>query len=52
MRGRQTRLVAHRLATVEDCDTLIFLVDGQVAGRGSYADLLRENQDFRAMAAV
>jgi ATP-binding cassette subfamily C protein len=45
-------LVAHRLATVADCDTLLFLHEGRVAGRGTYAELLRDNDDFRAMAAV
>lgn len=45
-------LVAHRLTTVAQCDTLLFLHDGRVAGRGAYDELMRNNSDFRAMAAV
>lgn len=45
-------LVAHRLTTVAQCDLLIFLDNGRIAGRGTYAELLHNNDDFRAMAAV
>jgi len=45
-------LVAHRLATVAQCDSLVFLDDGRVAGRGTYDELMLNNDDFRAMAAV
>lgn len=44
-------LVAHRLTTVSDCDSLIFLRDGKLAGRGPLTTLLKDNSDFRAMAS-
>jgi ABC-type multidrug transport system fused ATPase/permease subunit len=35
---------------VSECDSLIFLRDGKVAGRGPLESLLQDNSDFRAMA--
>jgi ABC-type multidrug transport system fused ATPase/permease subunit len=34
--------IAHRLSTVKDCDQLIYLRDGKVAGIGTYQELLRD----------
>jgi ATP-binding cassette subfamily C protein len=45
-------LVAHRLTTVAQCDALVFLDGGRVAGRGTFDELMLNNDDFRAMAAV
>ena len=45
-------IVAHRLSTVRVCDRLVFLRDGRIAGCGSFDELLRNNADFRAMAAA
>lgn len=43
-------LIAHRLTTVQRCDRIIELNHGQVVAEGSYDQLLRESQSFRAMA--
>ena len=41
VRGTRTVIaIAHRLSTVKDCDQLIFLRDGRVAGIGTYQELL------------
>lgn len=34
--------IAHRLSTVKECDLLIYLKDGRVAGAGTYQDLLND----------
>ena len=43
MHGARTVIaIAHRLSTVKDCDQLIYLRDGKLAGLGTYQDLLRD----------
>jgi ATP-binding cassette subfamily C protein len=34
--------IAHRLSTVKDCDQLMYLRDGTLAGIGTYQELLRD----------
>ena len=34
--------IAHRLSTVKHCDALIYLRDGQLAGMGTYAELITD----------
>jgi ABC-type multidrug transport system fused ATPase/permease subunit len=34
--------IAHRLSTVKNCDLLIYLRDGQLAGMGTYAELITD----------
>src|SRR5262249_40456652 len=53
LRGKKTLIViAHRLTTVRRCDALIFLADGKVRAVGPFDQLLDENAEFRAMAAL
>lgn len=53
LRGRKTIIIiAHRLSTVEHCDRLLLLGDGEVSADGSYAELLRTSAAFRALAAL
>jgi ATP-binding cassette, subfamily B, bacterial PglK len=53
LQGEKTLvIVAHRLSTVRGCDRLVFLRDGRIAGWGSFEELLKNNLDFRAMAAA
>ena len=42
-------LIAHRLSTVQGCDTIFFLDGGEVAGCGSFDELLKSNEGFMAM---
>jgi ATP-binding cassette, subfamily B, bacterial PglK len=42
-------LIAHRLSTVRNCDRLVFLLKGRVAGLGAFDDLVASNADFRTM---
>ncbi|MGO1354267.1 MULTISPECIES: ABC transporter ATP-binding protein [Brachybacterium] len=39
-------VVAHRLSTVKNVDEIVYLQDGTVAGRGTFAELQRTNEDF------
>jgi ATP-binding cassette, subfamily B, bacterial PglK len=51
MKGDRTIiLIAHRLSTVRDCDTIYFLDHGQVIARGTYDELLQNCEEFREMA--
>jgi ATP-binding cassette, subfamily B, bacterial PglK len=43
-------MIAHRLTTVEDCDTILMLERGKLIAQGSYADLVAQNDTFRRMA--
>ncbi|MFT3848117.1 MAG: ABC transporter ATP-binding protein [Propionivibrio sp.] len=45
-------LIAHRLSTVRDCDTIFVLENGRLVDQGTYAELLRESDRFRAMASA
>ena len=51
LQGEHTLLIiAHRLSTVRNCDTLFFLRDGQLEVSGSYDELMATNETFRQMA--
>lgn len=45
-------LIAHRLTTVRECDQIYLLHRGCVAAQGSYDELVKENETFRAMAGA
>ncbi|MEM6929899.1 MAG: ABC transporter ATP-binding protein, partial [Myxococcota bacterium] len=40
MRGRISFVIAHRLSTIRDADLILFVKDGQIAERGSHAELV------------
>jgi ABC-type multidrug transport system fused ATPase/permease subunit len=42
-------VIAHRLSTVRDCDTIVLLEDGRIAAQGRFADLASREDAFRAM---
>jgi ABC-type multidrug transport system fused ATPase/permease subunit len=43
-------LIAHRLTTVQACDTIFMLEHGRLIAQGSYDELLDSSRKFRAMA--
>lgn len=48
---RATRVtIAHRLSTIQDCDRIIVLESGKVTEEGTYAELMKLNGTFAAMA--
>jgi ATP-binding cassette, subfamily B, bacterial PglK len=50
--GQKTIIsIAHRLSTIQTCDEIIMLNKGRIVGRGSYADLVETNSEFRLMTS-
>lgn len=47
-----TITVAHRLATVRNCDELIFLQSGLVVGRGTFDEVREQAEEFDRQAAL
>jgi ABC-type multidrug transport system fused ATPase/permease subunit len=45
-------LIAHRLSTVRDCQTIFLLERGALVASGSYDELVATNSSFRAMAGL
>lgn len=43
-------MIAHRLSTVRDCDTIFFLKNGRVHASGRFEELVETNADFRKLA--
>jgi ATP-binding cassette subfamily C protein len=51
LKGERTLImIAHRLTTVKNCDTLYFMEEGRIVEEGSYHDLVDSNIHFREMA--
>ncbi|ASY16702.1 ABC transporter ATP-binding protein [Candidatus Planktophila versatilis] len=51
MKGRVTQvIVAHRLSTVRDADTVFYIDDGGIRARGSFEDIAREIPNFNSIA--
>jgi ABC-type multidrug transport system fused ATPase/permease subunit len=52
MHSKTIIIIAHRLSTVRECDTICLMEKGRIIARGTYDELLVENAHFRAMAKV
>jgi ABC-type multidrug transport system fused ATPase/permease subunit len=50
MEGRTTFVIAHRLSTIALADEVIVLEDGELAARGTHAELLEESALYREIA--
>jgi ATP-binding cassette subfamily C protein len=49
--GQKTLIIiAHRLSTVHNCDRIYFMKNGTIADSGTFAELVRNNDEFRCMA--
>ena len=42
-------IIAHRLSTVKNCDTIFFLEDGVVAAQGSFEELRAAHPQFQLL---
>lgn len=47
--GKTTVIIAHRLATVKDVDTIIVFDDGNIVGMGSHDELLKQNTYYQRL---
>lgn len=45
-------IIAHRLTTVRECDRILFLKNGKVAGIGTFEELATDVPDFTLMASL
>lgn len=45
-------LIAHRMTTVQSCDRIFVLTDGQITGQGDYASLAADSAAFRELNAL
>lgn len=53
LHGSLTMLViAHRLSTVRDADTIVMLHEGRVTGQGTFDELTRTNDEFAHLVAL
>ena len=50
-RGVACIVVAHRLSTIRDCDEIIVLDEGKIAGIGTHRELLENCEVYRQIAA-
>lgn len=47
--GRTVIIVAHRLSTVRDCDTIVVMDNGRIAEMGSHDALMAQNGLYAAL---
>ena len=48
--GKTILLIAHRLTTLQECDTIFLLNDGKLIDQGNFQYLMESNLTFRQMA--
>jgi ATP-binding cassette subfamily B protein len=46
MKGRLSIIIAHRLSTVKECDTIILLRDGTIREQGTHQELVELNGEY------
>ncbi|WP_226930846.1 hypothetical protein [Parafrankia sp. CH37] len=46
--GRTSLIIAHRIATIRNCDQIVLMERGRVADAGTHASLLRTSTTYRS----
>ena len=49
MQGRTTFIVAHRLSTIENADTILVMENGHVVETGNHSELLKKDGAYKAL---
>jgi ABC-type multidrug transport system fused ATPase/permease subunit len=52
MRTKTIIIIAHRLTTIQECDTIYCMEQGRITASGTYGELLETSPQFRALAKV
>jgi ATP-binding cassette subfamily B protein len=52
MESRTTLVIAHRLATIRDADTILVLEKGRLIGAGTHAELVRKGGKYAELAKL
>ena len=52
MKDRTSMVIAHRLSTVQHADEIIVMRAGQIVERGSHAELLEKNGEYRKLVEL
>ena len=53
LKGQYTILiVAHRLSTVKDADSVVLLNKGEISSVGNFEELINTSERFKKMAAI
>ena len=51
LHGKKTIImIAHRLKTIQNCDSIFFMDNGQIIDHGTYNELIEKNKYFKKMA--
>jgi ATP-binding cassette subfamily B protein len=45
-------VIAHRLTTIREADTVIFLKDGRIVDRGPHDELVARNADYQQLVGA
>ena len=45
-------LIAHRLSSVKNCDTIFLMDNGQLKDKGTFEELMKNNDQFRDSAKI
>lgn len=51
MRGRTTFVVAHRLSTIRNADTIVVMRQGKIVEMGAHEQLMRQNGLYASLHA-
>ena len=52
MQGRTTIVIAHRLATVLNCDRILVMDQGRIVETGTHGDLLKQGGLYARLAEL